>query len=350
MKSTIVPVLDDETIKHELEQVRRNHPNYIFDTSIALDGSFGDSSEGEYIFDLGSDSSDLPADSPLPEVEAMRVACASGDLIPVQSVFKTYWLDRPVSERIDKGLFGASGLCDAIKRDDAVIGSYLLSHVLSFNERHFAIATEYRSYSILQLFVGLGWDINTSLGRRQPPALSLAIEDKELTLWFLSHGADPNAVCGLDITPLSIAVRDSPFDIIRILFDKGGTIKHGQLLHFAAKRVLPDRVKVFEYLLEKGASINGIMFQDYPESYEQERYSGLGTPLHSAAKAGHLDIVEMMLLKGADPLIKDSTGRLAIELAEYYSFSAVTALLRPLSVLPARLRDQETESGHLGKK
>ena len=73
------------------------------------------------------------------------------------------------------------------------------------------------------------------------------------------------------------------------------------------------------------------MFQNCVESYEQEKYSGLGTPLHSAAKSGHLDIVEMMLLKGADPSIKDSTGRLAIEVAEYYGLSAVTARLRPLS-------------------
>lgn len=135
-------------------------------------------------------------------------------------------------------------------------------------------------------------------------------------------------MCGLDITPLSIAVRDAPFDVIRILFDNGGSIENGQLLHFAAKRVLPDRIKVFEYLLDRGASINGTMFQDCGESHEQERYSGLGTPLHSAAKTGHLDMVEMMLLKGADPLIKDSTGRLAIEGAEHYGLSAVAARLR----------------------
>lgn len=171
MKSTIVPVLDDNTIKDELERVRRDHPDYVFDTSIALDGSSGNS-EGDYVFDLESDSSDLPAYDPLPEVEAMRRACTSGDLMSVQSVFQTYWVDRPVNERIDKGLFGASGLCETIRRDNAVIGSYLLSHVLSIHEGHFAMATEHRSFSILQLCVDLGWDINTSLGRRQPPALS----------------------------------------------------------------------------------------------------------------------------------------------------------------------------------
>ena len=38
--------------------------------------------------------------------------------------------------------------------------------------------------------------------------------------------------------------------------------------------------------------------------------------LQSAAETGRLDMVEMLLLKGADPLIKDSLGRLAINVAE----------------------------------
>ena len=85
-------------------------------------------------------------------------------------------------------------------------------------------------------------------------------------------------------------------------------MEHGQLLHSATKRSLPDRNKVFEYLLDKGASINSIMFENCVESYEQERNSGLGTPVHSAAKTGHLGMVELLLLKGADPLIKNSNG------------------------------------------
>lgn len=86
--------------------------------------------------------------------------------------------------------------------------------------------------------------------------------------------------------------------MIRILFDKDGSIEHGQLRHFAANQALPDRMKVFKYVLDRGASMNGIMFQNCAESYEQEKYSGPRTPLHSAVKSGHLDMVEMMLLKG----------------------------------------------------
>ena len=171
MQSTTVPVLDDETIEDEVERASKAHPGYVFDTSIALDGSSGHS-EAKYVVDLDPDGSDLLAPDIPPEVEAMRAACASGVLISVQSVFQKYWLNRPINERIDKDMLGAAGLCEAIRRDDAVVASYLLSHMLSIHEGHFAMATEHRSYSILQLFVDLGWDINTSLGRCQPSALS----------------------------------------------------------------------------------------------------------------------------------------------------------------------------------
>ena len=102
----------------------------------------------------------------------MREACASGSLTAVQSVFKTYWLDRPANGRIDHDQFEASGLCEAIRRDDAIIAHYLLSNMISMQEVHFALVIEYHAYSILQFYVDSNWDINTYLSRMQPPALS----------------------------------------------------------------------------------------------------------------------------------------------------------------------------------
>ncbi|KAL9098641.1 MAG: hypothetical protein Q9163_005740 [Psora crenata] len=261
----------------------------------------------------------------------LREACASGNLTAVQSVFQVHRSEQPVDERIDQNELGATGLCEAIKRDDAVIAGYLLSNVISMQQVHFEMATEYRAYSILQLYVDQNWDINTYPSRMQPPALSLAIKDTKLTLWFLAHGADPNATCGLDITPLSIAVREASFEIIQIMFDHGGSTEHGQLLHFAAIRGLPDRLDVLSYLLNKGAPVNSLMFENSVESYEQEKFSGLGTPLHSAASAGCLEVVDMLLSKGADPLIKNSRGKLAVDEAEYHGWIEVTVRLSSLS-------------------
>lgn len=80
------------------------------------------------------------------------------------------------------------------------------------------------------------------------------------------HGADPNATCGLEETPLSIAVRDAPFDVIRRFFNLGGSIKQGQLLHFAVNRRLHNRLNIVDYFLNKGAPVNSDMFENSADS------------------------------------------------------------------------------------
>lgn len=137
--------------------------------SPAVDGS---GTDDQYVIDFDPDQSEmLDFLQPHAQAEAMREACASGNLAAVQSVF-SHWLDRPVNERIGHDEFGASGLCEAIARDDVVVAHYLLSNVMSMNKVHFALATECCAYSILQLYVDMNWDINTYLSRMQPPALS----------------------------------------------------------------------------------------------------------------------------------------------------------------------------------
>lgn len=137
--------LDDKTIEDQ------PYPKSDFDFTF-------DNADSDYVFDFGfnPDEIDDSSPAPVPEVEALRVACASGNLESVQNVFKTQWLDLPANERIEKNVFGASGLCEAIKRDDAIIASYLLCNVVSMDQYHFAKATQHKSYSFLQLYVDRG--------------------------------------------------------------------------------------------------------------------------------------------------------------------------------------------------
>ena len=161
----------------------------------------------------------------------------------------------------------------------------------------------------------------------------LALHDEKLTEWFLSHGADPNAECGsgLDLTPLSVAVSEAPFAVILLLFAHGGSVEHGQLLHYAVRRNSTDRVKVLEYIINKGAPINNVMYQNRLGCYYHQMAFGVGTPLHEAAEEGKLEMVELLLSRGADPLIKNARGRLAIERAERYGHTAIVERLRALS-------------------
>jgi len=102
------------------------------------------------------------------------------------------------------------------------------------------------------------------------------------------------------------------------LFDYDDSIEHEQLLHFAAIRDFPDRIKVVNYLLDKEAFINSVMFENSPDSYEQKRFSELGTPLFSAAATGRLDMMNMLLSREANPSIKNSRGKLTVEEAKYH--------------------------------
>lgn len=269
------------------------------------------------------------------EIVQMEEACASGDMAAVQAVFRSEWVEKPADDRIDKDQF-ASSFKVAIKNDHLAAASFLISVGVMMDLAHFKCALELKAYPFLQLFLEHGFDINEQLSWSEPGPLTAAFHDIELTKWCLARGADPNAECMLDKTPLSIAVAEASFHIIQLLFDHGGSANHGQLLHYAARRVLPDRLRVLDFVLEevslhKGPSINDIMYQDRPYCYGLQECIGIGTPLHEAASLGKLDMVEALVARGADPCILNSKGGLVIELARWYGHREVVEYLLPLS-------------------
>ena len=152
--------------------------------------------------------------------------------------------------------------------------------------------------------------------------------DEDLTKWFLKNGANPDAECGLDYTPLSVAVTRAPLSIIELLFQTGGTTQHGQLLHYAANRREPQYAEVFTLLLSKGATgMNDRLYEHRPENYEMHKSIGLGTPLHIAATAGLYDTVKHLLDHGADCSVVNSRGHLAKDCALFGQHFDVVELL-----------------------
>lgn len=174
------------------------------------------------------------------------------------------------------------------------------------------------------------------------------LDDEALTSWFLANGAKPDAGCGIDCTPLSIAVSRASFPIIKLLFSHGGTVQYGQLLQYAVKRDAPDRLEVIDFLLARGTPINDIMYQNRLTNYYQQRAFGLGTPLHRAAEMGKHDVVEFLVRRGADPLIRDARGMLAVERAERNGHDEIAALLRPLSAFALAPRHDFTDGRQIG--
>lgn len=140
----------------------------------------------------------------------------------------------------------------------------------------------------------------------------MVVSDFDLTLWFLDRGADPNASCDLDMTPLSVAVEIAPMNVIELLFRRGGSVSSGQLLHHAVWRDAPDHEGVFQMILDMHPPINNIMYQDL-HCYYLQRAFGLGTPLHGAVTNGDVRIAKLLLDHGANPLIRDSRGETVLD-------------------------------------
>ncbi|KAI9746732.1 MAG: hypothetical protein M1818_000447 [Claussenomyces sp. TS43310] len=143
-------------------------------------------------------------------------------------------------------------------------------------------ALEARSVDIFQVFLDYGWNLNKPLDRTKAPALGLfsfclvdqasnelryVTNDSTLTKWFLDHGADINARCNLDFTPMSEAMYMAPLEVIKLLFRHGVDINKGRLLHNAVLRSSGDAIVLVEMLLQRGAFINAIQYQDHTPSY-----------------------------------------------------------------------------------
>lgn len=170
----------------------------------------------------------------------------------------------------------------------------------------------------------------TTVDRAHRHALATGC-DESLVSWFLSHGADPNARCQMDITPLSTAAGCAPFPIVQQLLAHcpPGTLFQGQLLHWAARRQSDDANQVVSLILERcQPDVNGVFYNDDPFSYELQKVTGLGTALHEVAKMGQPRVADLLLQTGTDISIRDSCGNTALETAKQYENHAITELLR----------------------
>ena len=202
-----------------------------------------------------------------------------------------------------------------------------------------------KSTAIFQTFLERDWDINHVFHRLIPPPLGLVlsglhpwkrlltlissiIENEQLVTWFVNNGANPNARCDWDITPMSAAVRLAPLPAIRLLFEHGRDISKGQLLHFAVERQLPDQLAVVDWLVRLGAPISDRLFEDDPASWVENKNFGMGTPLHRAAELGNADVAVHLIQHGAHTSIRDTLGRNAAELAESQGFNTVVHMMR----------------------
>ncbi|GES59634.1 ankyrin repeat protein [Aspergillus terreus] len=186
----------------------------------------------------------IPRQTSLEIMREMVAACAVGDFPRFKSTLDAW---TPLNLDIHKL---SSVMIQAVRRDQTDVVAELLHQGLSISQDYALESIRHRSKGVLNILLQHGWDINQPTSELRPPALGYAVDDEEMTLWLLDHGADPNKQCSIDLTPLSYAVEQAPLSTVKLLLDRGGDVHKGQLLHHAVERQT-DTIEVLGMLLER---------------------------------------------------------------------------------------------------
>lgn len=144
---------------------------------------------------------------------------------------------------------------------------------------------------------------------------AVLVGDLERVRWFVTHGADVNARCGMGSRLLHEAAFGGHDEVVALLLEKGADVNlrddHGSTpLHKAA---LGGHIKTVALLLAKGAEVN-------PRDNRHE------TPLHIAASEGHKELVALLIDKGAEVNAVGGCNT-ALRDAAYYGHTEVVELL-----------------------
>jgi len=177
----------------------------------------------------------------------------------------------------------------------------------------------------LSLFIQFSYELPV-LSILTSASQTLCCQNLPLLEFLISNGADvnmetmqgshlhrnrhkPNGT-PLGTTALDIAaVRCSPIFLQRLI-DHDAKLEKSNALHAAAAALgvdTEDRIPILQYLLDQGMDVNAIEgFSEDSKILPGER--ALGTPLHYAARWGHVNLVKFLLAHGADPTIEGTQG------------------------------------------
>jgi len=168
------------------------------------------------------------------------------------------------------------------------------------------------------------------------PSLMTAIahKDAQVVDLLIKHGASVNIESKSGHTPLMMAVTFRQYDIVKSLFEAGAKAKNKSLL---LAHSLSDP-KILQLVIDNGIEPNAyVPIGEYKESFIKIAFNvgnpdsikvllenGMDvniatqkgiTPLIFATQQENADLVRFFLRKGADPKLKDTFGRTALNYA-----------------------------------
>ena len=213
----------------------------------------------------------------------------------------------------------------------------------------------------VKAFIQEGIDVNTKVHGCTPLHCAARYGHKEVAQLLIAKGADVNAKDTRGRTPIDLAINQGRKEIAKLLLSKSGDVslhtaayigdlqrvekfidgganvdakdQKGQTaLHYAAKA---GQIPVANLLIAHGADVNaGDDWTPLQEAaYNSKEMvalllakgagikTGKWTALHCALDAGRFDIVELLLVKGADANVTDGEGRTSLHIAASYAAS-----------------------------
>ena len=145
-------------------------------------------------------------------------------------------------------------------------------------------------------------------------------DNEELVQWFLNNGAPADGLPSNPGEPLRWAVLcSSSTTVPALLLSRGAATKNTGALHAAAWRRDDElSIAMMGCLLDAGADIDELEYEDWVKLPRGASRRDWGTALHKAVREGSMPRVRLLIERGADVGKKSRNGYTARDMAQLY--------------------------------